>query len=288
MATPRGTEAPMDYQWTNRVDRTPSWVNTDNDPSTPRKSMSHWGGFFYGCLTSWSGPHDDLNPAPPLLGAPRTPFFGSNQNVPFIFNQDAAPTTPHQHPWAPPPFFSPDKAFPKNMLQEEPNDVDMSEVSPNKVEEKMPDSGRAVASGALRRIFKKRQQSRDGRMGGRQREEDEHDDADDSDSEDEEDRAMSALTQNTSNHYTLNIPAPPPPQSDLPYILLGSVFPTFNTYNNDNLMSRRYLQFVFNLSLILLFLYVVVQFILTVQRDVEQRISEYSMGTSFYLMADLN
>jgi hypothetical protein len=39
-----------------------------------------------------------------------------------------------------------------------------------------------------------------------------------------------------------------------------------------------YLQFFFNLSLIVLFLYLVLQFILTVQRDVEQRISEYSMG----------
>jgi hypothetical protein len=42
-----------------------------------------------------------------------------------------------------------------------------------------------------------------------------------------------------------------------------------------------YLQFFFNLSLILLFLYLAVQFILTVQRDVEERISEYSMGASF-------
>jgi hypothetical protein len=39
-----------------------------------------------------------------------------------------------------------------------------------------------------------------------------------------------------------------------------------------------YLQFFFNLSLVLVFLYLVLQFILTVQRDVEQRISEYSMG----------
>ncbi len=47
---------------------------------------------------------------------------------------------------------------------------------------------------------------------------------------------------------------------------------------NDTEVSLRYLQFFFNLSLILLFLYLLVQFILTVQRDVEHRISEYSMG----------
>jgi hypothetical protein len=43
-------------------------------------------------------------------------------------------------------------------------------------------------------------------------------------------------------------------------------------------MYGRYLQFFFNSALVLLFLYLLVQFILTVQRDVEQRISEYSMG----------
>lgn len=46
------------------------------------------------------------------------------------------------------------------------------------------------------------------------------------------------------------------------------------------LLFIRYLQFFFNLALILLFLYLVVQFIITVQRDVQERISEYSMGKS--------
>jgi hypothetical protein len=41
---------------------------------------------------------------------------------------------------------------------------------------------------------------------------------------------------------------------------------------------HRYLQFFFNSALVVLFLYLLVQFVLTVQRDVEQRISEYSMG----------
>lgn len=46
----------------------------------------------------------------------------------------------------------------------------------------------------------------------------------------------------------------------------------------------RYLQFFFNLFLVAVFLYLVVQFILTVQRDVEHRISEYSMGMIFILV----
>lgn len=49
--------------------------------------------------------------------------------------------------------------------------------------------------------------------------------------------------------------------------------------HNIDLVVHRYLQVFFNLCLILLFLYLVLQFIFTVQRDVEQRISEYSMGS---------
>lgn len=164
------------------------------------------------------GSYNDLNVTP---SAQNTSRFGANQSVPFLFNH-GTPSTPHQQPWAPPPHFSPEKAFPTNMLHE-PNDVDMSEVSPDKIEDKKPENGRVVALGGMRRIYNKRQKSRDIRTGRRWVEEEEHNDADESDSDDETDRAMSALTQNTSNHYTLNIPAPPPPQSDLPYVLLGFV-----------------------------------------------------------------
>lgn len=39
-----------------------------------------------------------------------------------------------------------------------------------------------------------------------------------------------------------------------------------------------YVQFIFNLSLVLGFLYIAVQFILAVRRDVKERIEEYSVG----------
>ena len=39
----------------------------------------------------------------------------------------------------------------------------------------------------------------------------------------EEGGALTPITQNTSNHYTLNLPAPAPPKSDTPYVLLGCV-----------------------------------------------------------------
>ena len=167
---------------------------------------------------------------------PNTPIFGSNQNVPFIFNQNATPRTPHQDPWVPPPAFSPEKAFPTPTppVQGELKDVDMSEVSPNKTEEpKQAESGgRRMAVGALRRVFLSRQKSRDLRLA--RREVRGEDDAEDDlfDSDDDEDR-QGLVPQSTSNHYTLNMAAPPPPQSDLPYILSGSVVFSHLVHKND-------------------------------------------------------
>ena len=50
----------------------------------------------------------------------------------------------------------------------------------------------------------------------------------------------------------------------------------------------RYLQFGFNFSLIVVFLYLLVQFIFTIQRDVAERIGEVSMGTSFLRQREYN
>ncbi|KAL0945560.1 hypothetical protein HGRIS_014721 [Hohenbuehelia grisea] len=163
---------------------------------------------------------------PPHLGSP-TPNFGANHNVPFIFNTEPPP--PPEYPWAPPVNFTPSKIF-----QAEVKDVDMSEASPSQ-----PEEGRAIAVGGMRRVYNARRRKAMKEQLG----------------EDSDDESVTAVTQNTSNHYTLNMPSPRP---DLPYVLSG------------------YLQFFFNLSLILLFLYLVVQFILTVQRDVAERISEHS------------
>lgn len=226
----------MDYEWTNRPSITPSWSQT------PRKR-----------------PHDDLKPASPRIGTPNSPIFGTNKNLPFIFNQET-PRTSHHHPWVPPPSFSPEKAFPALPSPQELKDVDMSEASPNKAEEhKLGGSGdRIFSGGALRRVFRARQKARESRLGRNQKKEEiEGDDEGFVSADDEDERSL--VRQNTSNHYTINMAAPPPPQSDLPYILSG------------------YLQFVFNLALILLFLYLLVQFIFTVQHDVKHRISEYSM-----------
>ncbi|KAG6902967.1 hypothetical protein C0995_008540 [Termitomyces sp. Mi166 len=233
--SPRGTEAPMDYEWTNRTQIKPSWSQAPatEDQSTPRKR-----------------PHDEVNPPVTPFSTPSAPIFGSNQNVPFIFNQNATPRSPNSAPWQPPPFFSPEKAFPNTP---ELNDVDMSEASPNKTEEQgKPETGRAMAVGGLRRVYNARKKAQSSQLSRQRRIRDadsEDEDASDSGEESE------PVVQNTSNHYTLNMPAAPPPQSDLPYILLGFVADHHNFASQTNALN----------------------FILTVQRDVEQRISEYSM-----------
>jgi len=196
--------------------------------------------------------HDDLNPPAPAFPAPPSPIFGLNQNnTPFLFHTPP-PKTHHVPDWVPPPNFSPSKAFP---ILPEPNDVHMADVSPPKPSETKSGEGqRLVALGAMRRVFKSRQRARGSKLV-------QNHDAPPSASEsgEDDDDEVAPMTHSMSNHYTLNMPAPAIPQSETPYVLLG------------------YLQFFFNLCLISVFLYLLVQFILTVQRDVEQRISEYSM-----------
>lgn len=235
----------MDFQFTSRPSANikPVWVENRDEPHTPQKR-----------------PFNDLNPpAPPFPSTPSLPTFGSNPTVPFIF-QSPAPQTPYTPAWAPPPQFSPIKAFP----QEEIRDVDMAEASPPNLEE-ASDGLRAVALGGMKRVFKSRQKARERALQLVKKRSDDDGDESDDDGESESDRdavqssPRKSRVQKTSHHYTLNMPSPSAPHADTPYILLG------------------YLQFFFNLSLILVFLYLVLQFILTVQRDVEQRISEYSM-----------
>jgi len=103
----------MDYQWTNRSPVKPVWAAGGDEPNTPRKRS-----------------HDALNPpTPSLLSTAQQPTFGTNQNVPFLFHPIPVPQSPQTHPWAPPPQFSPSKAFP------EVKDVDMTEASPFKDED---------------------------------------------------------------------------------------------------------------------------------------------------------
>ncbi|KAF9529470.1 nuclear membrane protein [Crepidotus variabilis] len=240
----RSKEAPMDFQWTNRSPVKPAWAVGNDEPSTPRKRS-----------------HDTLNPATPNVFNSPGPTFGANQNIPFLFQPVPVPQTPHSHSWAPPSQFSPSKPI---SAQPELKDIDMSEASPASTRNEDDDSpmkeneaSRPVATGGLRRIFNQRTKKKETRLVVARRSDGSDEEGSGSENEGEGRRSVTPFAQTTSNHYTLNMPAPAPPPSDLPYVLLG------------------YLQFFFNLSLILIFLYLFVQFIFTVQRDVEHRISEY-------------
>ncbi|KAI0369931.1 hypothetical protein BV20DRAFT_945153 [Pilatotrama ljubarskyi] len=230
----------MDFEFTSRPSShtKPVWAAPGQDPSTPRKRT-----------------FTDVNPSTPTFpGTPSAsawPTFGQHNNVPFLF-QEPVPQTPHTPAWAPPANFSPEKAFP----QPEIKDVDMSEAaSPEK--EKEGEGERSLAVGALRRVFRKRKARERSQVGRRRARVDDGESS--AEESGEEDDRYGAVTRKTSNHYTLNLAGPAPPQSDLPYRLLG------------------YVQVVFNASLVFIAIYLAVQFILTVQHDVEHRVAEYSM-----------
>ncbi|GBE78697.1 Nucleus export protein [Sparassis crispa] len=237
----------MDFEFTSRPSSNvrPVWATGGDDPSTPRKRSLQ----------------DTNSPTPSFPAPSHTPAFaafGQNSNIPFLF-QEPPPHSAYKPAWVPPTDFSPQKAFPQPELK----DVDMSELSPLQptapLAEKDSEGERAVALGAVRRVYRSRQRARERSMLRKGRSREVHEDESESgDESDDEDRRIPPA-QNMSNHYTLNMSGSAASRSDLPYVLLG------------------YLQFFFNLSLILVFLYLLVQFILTVQRDVEQRISEYSM-----------
>ena len=255
----------MDFEYTSRPSSStpPVWAANGNGPTTPKKRTWHTNR----CLNIpniLSGPlGETVTPTSPFPGTPHTPTFGRMHNVPFVMNVPA-PQTPQVHAWNP----------------HEMRDIDMVDASPPQPSTRDQDenddregSARKIATGGLVRVFKSRQKQRaKSRLATTQAQvEDEE-----SEAESEQEGIVTPITQNTSNHYTLNIPGPVAPRSDTPYVLLGYV--TCNYTKTVIFSVHRYLQFFFNSSLVLLFLYLLVQFILTVQRDVEHRISEYSMG----------
>lgn len=225
----------MDFEWTNRPGGQPVWSSKREDPNTPRKR-----------------PIDEVNSPQPVFGTLQTPVFGSNhtQNIPFIFQSPEPPSTSQSYPWTPDSM----KMSPKEELK----DVDMGETSPLKVDvdSDEKENGRQIALGALKRVYGRRRRRR---MSKSSRSRPKLADKDEGlDSGSDMDDRITPITQNTANHYTVNMPVPISVSSETPYVLLG------------------YLQFFFNLSLVLLFLYLTLQFIITIQRDVRQRILEYS------------
>lgn len=125
-----------------------------------------------------------------------------------------APQTPQRDAWVPP-----------TSSYVEIKDVDMAEVSPPQKptppaesDEEERNGKRVIALSGLKRVYKSRKKQRErSRLAmERAKVEDVGDSGDES-----EDGVASPVTQNTSNHYTLNLPGPASPQSDTPYVLLG-------------------------------------------------------------------
>lgn len=211
----RSTEAPMDFQFTSRpnVDIVPVWKT----PATPLK-RERASRYTYGTDSTThtlprAGTHTDMNsPFTPSS----VPTFGTNPNVPFIF-QSPPPKSPHVPAWAPPENFSPEKAFP----QEEIKDVDMAEPSPPKSLEAGLDSRRTMALGAVRRVFKSRQKARNRIVAHAVEENSGESSASDDGSDEERFKSHQPHVRKLSHHYTLNMPSPAPLKTDTPYVLLG-------------------------------------------------------------------
>lgn len=142
-------------------------------------------------------------------------------NVPFMMNMPPpeAPSTPA---WDP----------------HELKDIDMAEASPpqphaeqNENDDTHTESGggRRIATGGMVRVFRSRQKQKERERSRlaitrtRAQVEDEDENEDSGIESDDEDRngRVTPITQNTSNHYTLNLPGPIAPQSETPYVLLG-------------------------------------------------------------------
>ncbi|KAI5119799.1 hypothetical protein M0805_006596 [Coniferiporia weirii] len=265
-ARARSTEAPMTgIEFTNRTNTIPAWRLDANNQNAPLK-RTH---------STANPPPSPFDPKKSQDSAPR-PVFG--ENVRYLFRP------PHlaQPSWSTPAHETPDIDMKDVEVTPPPPQPNFGRTrnDPGEGREAEDDAGnnaegdedesaerRLISNAAVRRIARRRvgkpAQSHPSRLRLRTRFDDSIEGEDESEDEEYDDdgspKKSRAVMRKTSNHYTLNMPGPAPVKGDTPYILLG------------------YLQFLFNLSLILVFLYLLVQFIFTVQRDVEQRIGEYSM-----------
>lgn len=295
--SPRGTEAPMDFEYTDRKPVRPVWATgPPEDASTPRKRTSHFHTVCVGfVLTLGLGPFGEMHPPPSPFPGPSSPapMFSRTAvpNVPFVMNIPP-PQTTHAPAWVPPV-----------------RDIDMADVSALSADASMTDgtgdaegdakgkegegeqergregeredSHRTISTGGLRRLYRSRQRVREKSRRALVRVEDE---ASGSEDEDRDADELHAPVQNTMNHYTVNLSSPAP-QSDMPAVLTGYVALLYYVFYGIVHDYFRYLQFAFNCSLAAVFFYLLVLAIFTVQRDVQHRLGEYSMGALLFSLS---
>ena len=285
-ASPRSREAPMDFEYTSRPTVSNVWAVKEDEANSARKRKETFAthGRYPCAHIMLLGTLSEMDSPATSVPLDTQPVFGRVGNIPFLF--EIPPQKPdNPQPWTPPATPCIAKAFP----QQELCDVDMAEASPPRAEppqdEKKPireeEQDRRIATGGMRRVWKSREKAK-----GRSKLAlvKAHVETESEESEEEREGSSKAAsktrnTQHHSNYYTLNLPSASSLATDGPYIMLGYVSVTSNVEWIVTIVPS-YLQFFFNLSLILVFLYLLIQFILTVQRDVEHKVAEYSMGTS--------
>lgn len=184
------------------------------------------------------------SPAPPFPQPnPLTPSFCPTSNVPFMFHQPPLSSTP-SHPWVP----SPNQRTTSQGPPPEINDVVMQDISPPKPEVSVGSSEvRAVATGAMSRVFRARQKNKETSRGHEARRKRKGPDGgdyegmdDEFSSENDDSRELASIprrrrkgelrkaysdpittTANHNHHYTFHVPTPQLSHSEIPYVLLG-------------------------------------------------------------------
>ncbi|KAJ6601467.1 Di-sulfide bridge nucleocytoplasmic transport domain-containing protein [Mycena sp. CBHHK59/15] len=173
------------------------------------------------------------------------PVPGQNIKKPFSFQTPPRPQPP-QNRWRPPPNFDPSNTFP-SASQKLHNHV----AVPPRLDDAVPENPvgiqRVFQSGRKNGLFSAALSERDKVQ---------HE----SDRDDDGAVISTTHTHNISNHYTLNVPSPPAPHLQLFQVLPG------------------YSHFFFMLFLKLLSLYLSFRIVIAFQRDVDGRISEYSLA----------
>ena len=170
---------------------------------------------------------------PPETVATQSAWLAPAHETPEIDMRDVEITPPRP---APAPSSLSEYARGRNLGKDRDKDVrDVQDAlgdEDEENEENVSPERRLISNAALRRIARRRKQ--DGgsrrmksrlrdlvRVGGH--EEDEGSSDEEGYDGDGSPRKSRALTQNTSNHYTLNMPGPAPARNETPYILLGYV-----------------------------------------------------------------
>ncbi|KAH7103130.1 nuclear membrane protein [Auriculariales sp. MPI-PUGE-AT-0066] len=255
----RGHDAPMDFEFTDK-DRDRNLIAQSPFSTAQKREFTQLGV------------------------APSTPqrAFAATNNTPFLFHTPAPSTPyanqwqpslvqmpqPHPHPYEPEiadvsmPDASP-AAVHVEPSRNQPHDDDADDADADEDDDERS-ARRPIGTGAVRRTYKRRQEQSalTKRKTRRRRHDSDSDEQDDEDGDDADVNKSPSLAKRLNVYFNPLAqmgPTSQPVQQDLPQTLVG------------------YVQFLFNLSVVFVALYLAIAFIVTVQRDVEHRVTENSL-----------